>query len=132
MCDVQGARCKVQGARCKVISPKASTSVDDDKMISVGVWGQVFEQQPYFSHAWAKRCDYLMSSKTAKRCPLQQYPRLTFRLNQQLLNRIVALSRSRHRSRGQIIREAVEMYYRVHSPASQQKITDLNQFDNQL
>ena len=46
---------------------------------------------------------------------MQQYPRLTFRLNHQLLNKIAILSRSKHRSRGQVIREAVEMYYRAHN-----------------
>lgn len=40
---------------------------------------------------------------------MQQYPRLTFRLNEQLLNKIARLSRSRHRSRGAIIREAIDL-----------------------
>ena len=63
---------------------------------------------------------------------MQQYPRLTFRLNHQLLQKIATLSRSRHRTRGQIIREAVEMYYRVHNPISQHKRTDVSDFESSL
>jgi hypothetical protein len=47
---------------------------------------------------------------------MDRYPRLTFRLSHRLLTNINHLSISRHRTRGQIIREAVEMYYRVHNP----------------
>jgi hypothetical protein len=47
---------------------------------------------------------------------MDKYPRLTFRLNQRLLTKINYLSVSRHRTRGQVIREAVEMYYRVYNP----------------
>lgn len=47
---------------------------------------------------------------------MDRYPRLTFRLNQRLLTKINYLSISRHRTRGQVIREAVEMYYRVYNP----------------
>lgn len=46
---------------------------------------------------------------------MDKYPRLTFRLNQGLLTKVNHLSRARHRSRGQIIREALEMYYRAHN-----------------
>jgi hypothetical protein len=63
---------------------------------------------------------------------MQQYPRLTFRLNHQLLQKIATLSRSRHRTRGQIIREAVEMYYRVHNPISHDKKTDVSDFESSL
>jgi predicted DNA-binding protein len=47
---------------------------------------------------------------------MDKYPRLTFRLSQRLLAQINQLCISRHRTRGQIIREAVEMYYRVYNP----------------
>lgn len=47
---------------------------------------------------------------------MDKYPRLTFRLNQTLLTKVNNLSLSRHRTRGQIIREALEMYYRVYNP----------------
>ena len=47
---------------------------------------------------------------------MDRYPRLTFRLNQRLLTKINYLSISRHRTRGQVIREAVEMYYRFYNP----------------
>jgi metal-responsive CopG/Arc/MetJ family transcriptional regulator len=49
---------------------------------------------------------------------MEKYPRLTFRLNQRLLTQINHLSISRRRTRGQIIREAVEMYYRVYNPVA--------------
>ena len=63
---------------------------------------------------------------------MHQYPRLTFRLNQQLLNKIAMLSRSRHRSRGAIIREAVEMYYRAHNSIKRDDTTDTSNFDTEL
>ena len=47
---------------------------------------------------------------------MDRYPRLTFRLNQRLLTKINYLSVSRHRTRAQVIREAVEMYHRVYNP----------------
>jgi predicted transcriptional regulator len=47
---------------------------------------------------------------------MDKYPRLTFRLNQALLTKVNHLSLSRHRTRGAIIREALEMYYRVYNP----------------
>lgn len=47
---------------------------------------------------------------------MDRYPRMTFRLNPCLLTKINYLSISRHRTRGQVIREAVEMYYRVYNP----------------
>jgi metal-responsive CopG/Arc/MetJ family transcriptional regulator len=47
---------------------------------------------------------------------MDKYPRLTFRLNQALLTKVNNLSLSRHRTRGAIIREALEMYYRVYNP----------------
>jgi predicted transcriptional regulator len=50
---------------------------------------------------------------------MDKYPRLTFRLNHPLLKKVNQLSLSRHRTRGQIIREALEMYYRVHNPLTQ-------------
>jgi predicted transcriptional regulator len=43
------------------------------------------------------------------------YPRFTFRLNDTLLRKLTQLSISRHRTKGQIIREAIEMYHRAHS-----------------
>jgi predicted transcriptional regulator len=60
---------------------------------------------------------------------MEKYPRLTFRLNQRLLTKINHLSMSRHRTRGQIIREAVEMYYRVYNPIAS---VDNKSFDTQL
>ena len=79
-----------------------------------------------------KRWDSINVIQNSQRTTLQQYPRLTFRLNQQLLNKIVMLSRSRHRSRGQIIREAVEMYYRTHNPISRSDGSPAANFDTQL
>ena len=42
---------------------------------------------------------------------MDKYPRLTFGLNQHLLTKVNQLSLPRHRTRGQIIRQALEMYY---------------------
>jgi len=41
---------------------------------------------------------------------------LSFRLDASLLRKVDMLRLSRHRTRGEIIREAVEMYDRVHNP----------------
>ena len=41
---------------------------------------------------------------------------LSFRLDAMLLRKVNMLTISRHRSRGEIIREALEMYFRVHNP----------------
>ena len=57
---------------------------------------------------------------------------LSFRLDAMLLRKLNMLTVSRHRSRGEIIREALELYFRVHHPASQQKNTDDSQFDSPL
>ena len=63
---------------------------------------------------------------------MDKYPRLTFRLNQRLLTKVNHLSRSRHRSRGQIIREALEMYYRAHNPIARSDNSGTSHFDTQL
>ena len=63
---------------------------------------------------------------------MDKYPRLTFRLNNQLLNKIAMLSRSKHRSRGQVIREAVEMYYRTHNSINRDDNSNTSNFDTQL
>ena len=47
---------------------------------------------------------------------MEQYPRFTFRLDKSLLTRINQLSLARHRTRGQICRESVAMYHKVHNP----------------
>ncbi|CAB5021356.1 MAG: ribbon-helix-helix protein, CopG family [Actinobacteria bacterium] len=57
---------------------------------------------------------------------------LSFRLDSALLRKVDMLRASRHRTRGEIIREALELYFRVHHPASQQKNTDDSQFDSPL
>ena len=41
---------------------------------------------------------------------------LSFRLDAMLLRKVDTLRLSRHRSRGEIIRDALEMYFRVHNP----------------
>lgn len=43
---------------------------------------------------------------------------LSFRLDSTLLNKVTALQRIRHRTRGAIIREALEMYYNAYSRVS--------------
>jgi predicted transcriptional regulator len=62
---------------------------------------------------------------------MDKYPRLTFRLNHHLLTKVNQLSLSRHRTRGQIIREALEMYYRVYNPIVSSS-TDKKHFNTQL
>lgn len=47
---------------------------------------------------------------------MEKYPRLSFRLSHGLLTKINYLSLSRHRTRGQIIREAIELYFRAYNP----------------
>ena len=41
---------------------------------------------------------------------------LSFRLDESLLRKVDKLRLSRHRTRGEIIREALQMYFRVHNP----------------
>jgi hypothetical protein len=41
---------------------------------------------------------------------------LSFRLDAALLRKVDILRISRHRTRGEIIREALEMYFRVYNP----------------
>ena len=41
---------------------------------------------------------------------------LSFRLDAVLLRKVNMLTVSRHKTRGEIIREALEMYFRVHNP----------------
>jgi metal-responsive CopG/Arc/MetJ family transcriptional regulator len=41
---------------------------------------------------------------------------LSFRLDSALLRKIDLLRISRHKTRGEIIREALQMYFRVHNP----------------
>jgi predicted transcriptional regulator len=43
---------------------------------------------------------------------------LSFRLDAALLRKVEILRISRHRTRGEIIREALEMYFRVYNPVS--------------
>jgi metal-responsive CopG/Arc/MetJ family transcriptional regulator len=44
---------------------------------------------------------------------------LSFRLDAALLRKVDLLRISRHRTRGEIIRDALEMYFRVHNPVSE-------------
>jgi predicted transcriptional regulator len=41
---------------------------------------------------------------------------LSFRLDAALLRKVDMLRVARHRTRGQIIREALELYFRAHNP----------------
>jgi len=47
---------------------------------------------------------------------------LSFRLDTSLLRKVDMLRISRHRTRGEIIREALELYFRAHNPMSVQTI----------
>jgi hypothetical protein len=44
---------------------------------------------------------------------MHEYPSLTFRLNKKHLEQLQVISAVKHRSRGQVIRDAIEMYYRI-------------------
>lgn len=44
---------------------------------------------------------------------MHEYPSLTFRLTKKHLMRLRVIAGAKHRSRGQIIREAIDMYYRT-------------------
>lgn len=45
---------------------------------------------------------------------------LSFRLDAMLLRKVDMLRVSRHRSRGEIIREALELYFRAYNPVVRQ------------
>ena len=51
---------------------------------------------------------------------------LSFRLDAMLLRKLDMLTVSRHRSRGQIIREAVELYFRAYNPTAQTTVIPLS------
>ena len=63
---------------------------------------------------------------------MDKYPRFTFRLNRHLLTKVNHLSLSRHLTRGQIIREALDMYYRVYNPITRDDSTKTSHIDTQL
>ena len=44
---------------------------------------------------------------------MKKYPRLTIRLSSDELNRVHVLARVRNRSRGQVIRDALNLYFRA-------------------
>ena len=44
---------------------------------------------------------------------MHEYPSLTFRLTKEHLRRLQVIAGAKHRSRGQVIREAIDMYYRT-------------------
>jgi predicted transcriptional regulator len=49
---------------------------------------------------------------------------LSFRLDAALLRKLDMLRISRHRSRGEIIREALELYFRAHNPIISQQAAE--------
>ncbi len=51
---------------------------------------------------------------------------LSFRLDTALLRKVDMLRLTRHRTRGQIIREALELYFRAYNPVSGQTIHNPN------
>ena len=44
---------------------------------------------------------------------MDQYPRFSFRLSPEILRKVDMLARARSRTRGQVVREAVEFYFAV-------------------
>jgi predicted transcriptional regulator len=48
---------------------------------------------------------------------------LSFRLDAALLRKVDMLRLSRHRTRGQIIREALELYFRAYNPVLSSTVT---------
>ena len=54
---------------------------------------------------------------------------LSFRLDAALLRKVDILRRSRHRSRGEIIREALELYFRAHNPIVANKTISIHSIE---
>lgn len=44
---------------------------------------------------------------------MHEYPSMTFRLTREHLKRLEIIAESKHRSRGQVIRDAIDIYYRT-------------------
>ncbi len=44
---------------------------------------------------------------------MHEYPSMTFRLTSEHLKRLEVIAESKHRSRGQVIRDAIDIYYRT-------------------
>ncbi len=44
---------------------------------------------------------------------MHEYPSMTFRLTREHLKRLKVIAESKHRSRGQVIRDAIDIYYRT-------------------
>ena len=57
------------------------------------------------------KCDTSLKGKDLNKTKM-----LSFRLDTALLRKVDMLRLSRHRTRGQIIREALELYFRAHNP----------------
>lgn len=53
---------------------------------------------------------------------MNKHKMLSFRLDAMLLRKVDMLRISRHRTRGQIIREALELYFRAYNPVPGQTI----------
>jgi hypothetical protein len=49
---------------------------------------------------------------------------LSFRLDSVLLRKVDMLRVSKHRTRGEIIREALELYFRAHNPIISQPVAE--------
>lgn len=49
---------------------------------------------------------------------------LSFRLDSMLLRKVDMLRLSRHKNRGEIIREALELYFRAHNPIISQQAAE--------
>jgi len=47
---------------------------------------------------------------------INKYPRITFRLSSEQLRKAKLLSFARNRTIGQVMRESLEMYWKVHNP----------------
>jgi predicted transcriptional regulator len=54
---------------------------------------------------------------------------LSFRLDAALLRKVDLLRIARHRTRGEIIREALELYFRAHSPIVSNTTIPLHSID---
>jgi metal-responsive CopG/Arc/MetJ family transcriptional regulator len=50
---------------------------------------------------------------------------LSFRLDTSLLRKVDMLRISRHRTRGEIIREALELYFRAYNPTAESSVIPL-------
>jgi predicted transcriptional regulator len=56
---------------------------------------------------------------------MNKYPRFTFRLDTERIQKLNLLARARHRTRARVLREALDLYFRAHYPAIQSSLDNV-------